>query len=132
MTRKKYLTILGHGYATKHPKTSRNQIKTTLILILPREGLVARWIALGMVSITIRVGYIGHRVGHRVGHNIEKVSDRIGKVSGSIDKMSAIWEDSMRVRLECRRIKCFEGARCEIVRKTDVLQKKRERKRVYR
>jgi hypothetical protein len=89
MTRKKYLTILGHGYATKHPKTSRNQIKTTLILILPREGLVARWIALGMVSITIRVGYIGHRVGH----NIEKVSDRIGKVSGSIVKMSAIWED---------------------------------------
>jgi hypothetical protein len=76
-----------------------------------------------MVSIAIRVGYIGHRVGH----NIEKVSNSIGKVSGSIDKTSAIWEDSMRVRLECRRIKCFEGARCDIVRKTDVLQKKRER-----
>ncbi len=88
-----------------------------------REGLVARCIALRMVSITIRVGYIGHRVGH----NIEKVSNSIGKVSGSIDKMSAIWEDSMRVRLECRRIKCFEGVRCEIVRKTDVLQKKREK-----
>ncbi len=93
-----------------------------------REGLVARWIALGMVSIAIRVGYIGHRVGN----NIEKVGNSIGKVSGSIDKMSAIWEDSIRVRLECRRVKCFEGVRCEIVRKTDVLQKKRERKRVYR
>jgi hypothetical protein len=40
MTHKKYFTTISHGYATKHPKTSRNQIIETLVLILPQKMVI--------------------------------------------------------------------------------------------
>jgi hypothetical protein len=40
MTDKKYLTILGHGYVTKHPKTSRNQIVATFVSILLQKMVI--------------------------------------------------------------------------------------------
>jgi hypothetical protein len=93
-----------------------------------------RWIAFGMALIAVGVGYVGRNIG-KVSQSIENVSDSIKAVSESIkavgesiNNASAVWEDSNKKRLECRRIKCFEGIRCEIVTNREVLQEKIERR----
>jgi len=56
------------------------------------------------------------------------VSDSIKTMGKSINNANAIQEDSKKIRLECKRIKCFEGRRCEIVTNREVFQDKTNKK----
>jgi hypothetical protein len=86
-----------------------------------------KWIAFNMALIAVGIGYVGRNIG-KVSLSIENVSDSIKTVVESINNASAVWEDSKKKRLECRRIKCFEGIRCEIVMNREILQEKAKRR----
>jgi hypothetical protein len=92
-----------------------------------RRASNGRWIAFGMVFIAIGVGYVGHNI-CKVSQSIENVSDSIKTMGKSINNVNANWEDSKKIWLECRRIKCFEGIRCEIVTNREVFQEKTKRR----
>jgi hypothetical protein len=92
-----------------------------------RRASDGRWIAFGMAFIVVGVRYVGHNVG-KVSQSIENVSDNIKTIGESINNASANWEDSKKIWLECRRIKCFEGIRCEIVTSREVFQDKTKRR----
>jgi hypothetical protein len=89
-----------------------------------RRASDGKWIGFGLAFIAIGVRYVGHKVSQ----SIENVSNSIKTVGESINNASAIWDDSKKMRLECRRIKCFEGIRCEFVSNREVLQEKTERR----
>jgi hypothetical protein len=103
-----------------------------------RRASDGRWIGFGLAFIAVGVGYVGHKVSQSienvsnsiktVGESINNASDSIKIVGESINNASAIWDDSKKMRLECRRIKCFEGIRCEFVPNREVLQEKTERR----
>jgi len=117
-----------------------------------RRASDGRWIGFGLAFIAVGVGYVGHKVSQSienvsnsiktvgesinnasdsikiVGESINNASDSIKIVGESINNASAIWYDSKKMRLECRRIKCFEGIRCEFVPNREVLQEKTERR----
>jgi hypothetical protein len=92
-----------------------------------RRASDGRWIAFGMAFIAIGVGYVGHNIS-KVSQSIQNVSDSIKTMGENINNASTNWEDSKKIWLECRRIKCFEGIRCEIVRSREEFQEKTKRR----
>jgi hypothetical protein len=88
-----------------------------------RRASDGRWIAFSMAFIAIGVGHVRHNTG-KVNQSIENVSDNIKIVGANINNDNVI----KKIRLECRRIKCFEGIRCEFVPNREVLQEKTERR----
>ncbi len=86
-----------------------------------------RWIAFDMAFITVEIRYVRHNIG-KVSQNIQNMSDSIKTLDANINNANANWEHSKKIRLKCKRIKCFEGIRCEIVTNKEVFQEKTERR----
>jgi len=63
-----------------------------------------------MAFIVIGVGYVGHNIG-KVSQRIENVNHSTKIVDMNINNVNVVSENSKKIRLECKIIKCFERLR---------------------